>query len=274
MAPQTLTELSHCNLEDISLETISLLLAQVQYPDLNIKHYQELLDHYAHQGSKYIKGVAGAPAIASALSHYLFEKEGFRGNTRDYYNPANSYFNDVLDRRSGIPITLAALYISVGQRLRLPVSGAAFPGHFLVRYEYEDGAFYVDAFSKGKLLSEKDCRKRIKDQYKGEVMFRPEFLASASHLDILLRMLSNLKMAHMLHKEFETVLQVLNYILMFSPEGIAELKERGLIYMHLECFRPALADLEKYMEHFPQADDFAVIEECVEDLREKVEHIS
>jgi regulator of sirC expression with transglutaminase-like and TPR domain len=249
-------------------------LAQTQYPDLDQEHYRRHLNHYAFRASKYIKGVAGSPAIAAALSHYLFDKEGFRGNRRDYYNPANSYFNDVMDRRSGIPITLAIVYIAIASRLNLPVFGAPFPGHFLVRFEGEHEAFYVDAFSKGKLLSEQDCRKRLKDQYKDEVSFQEGFLQAASHRDILLRLLGNLKVAHMLRKEFASVLQTLNYTLMFAPDGTEELKERGLIYLHLECFQPALSDLENYIIKVPQAADRPAIEACLDDLREKVGQIS
>ena len=273
MQATDLTKLSIMNIEAIPLEEIALLVAKERYPKLCLQTYRNLLDQFAHEARRRIGGVVGGPAVARGLSHYLFEEEGFRGNRQDYYNPSNSYFNDVLDQRTGIPMTLSILYIAVGRRLQLPLDGVTFPGHFLVRYQQPGSNFYIDAFHRWKLLSKEACKKRLEEKFGDALPYRTEFLQPATHREILIRMLTNLKMCYMIRKKFETVITILNQILMFS-EGADELKERGLIYFHLECFAPALRDLEKYLVNKPKAPDREVIETCLTDLRAKVSHIS
>lgn len=274
MVFQDLKELAKNNIEQIPLEEIALLVAKDQYEDLDIPSYLEQLDEFAKRAQHHIKGVAGNAAIARSLSDYLFGEEYFRGNTQDYYNPSNNLFNDVLDQRTGMPIMLCILYIAVGRRLGLPLSGVNFPGHFLVHFQNAPQSFYVDAFLNGKLLSKNDLIKRLKERYGDSFPIRPEFFQAASHCEILIRILSNLKMSYMLQKDYESVLKTLSNILLFAPDGTQELKERGLIYFHIECFRLALEDLESYLSKVPAAPDRDEIEACVADLRERVTHIS
>jgi regulator of sirC expression with transglutaminase-like and TPR domain len=272
--PKNLQQLSLLNVEAVPLEEIALLVAKDYYPELDTVPYLKRLDELAQRAQYHIEGVVGNTAIARTLSYYLFDEEGFRGNTSDYYNPSNNFFNDVLDQRTGMPITLCILYVAVGRRLGLPVSGVSFPGHFLVHFQNKPESFYVDAFHHGKLLSENDCKKRLRERYANAIPDKPKFFQPSSHLEILIRLLSNLKMSFMLKKEYETVLNVLNNILLFTPDGTEELKERGLIYFHLECFQAALEDLESYLSKVPSAPDRIEIEACITDLREKVEQIS
>ncbi len=163
--PQDIQQLSLVNVETLPLDECVLLIAKDHYPELDTAAYLHQLDEFAHRAEHRIRGVAGSPAIARALSHYLFQEEGFRGNTTDYYNSSNNLFNDVLDQRTGMPITLSILYIAVGTRLGLPVSGVSFPGHFLVHYANRPESFFIDPFAKGKLLSKADCEKRLMERY-------------------------------------------------------------------------------------------------------------
>lgn len=273
MSIPALAELSSMNLEAVPLDHMALSVAQDHYPDIDCFSYLKRLDDFAERAQHHINGVAGAPAIAKALSHYLFEEEGFRGNKHNYYSASNSYFNDVLDQRIGIPITLSILYIAVCQRLKLPVCGVSFPGHFLVQYSDPRETFYIDAFSQGKLLSLGDCRRRWNDQFGDSLPFNKEFLRPATHREILIRILSNLKLAYTLVHDFEAVLRTLGQMLLFSPDGTEIIKERGLLYFHLECFRPALEDLEEYLTRCPTADDRPIIEDCITDLKDRVGHI-
>lgn len=269
-SPRDLSELATLNVEAVPIEEIAFLVAREKYQGLEIDPYRQRLDEFARRARPRVDQVIGGRQVAEALSHYLFEEEGFRGNTSDYYNPVNSFLNDVLDHREGIPITLSILYIAIGRRLGLPVSGVGFPGHFLVRYDEPGFPFFVDPFHQGKILAEEDCRRKMTDMYGEEVPFRPEYLRSSRNRDILLRMLSNLKMIHMTKKDFPMALQILNRILLFNPYGTDEIKERGMVYYQLECFGQALRDLQTYLIRTPSASDRPVVEECIEDLRGKV----
>lgn len=273
-ALRDLSELATLDPERVPIEDIAFLVAREKYPDLDLAHYQERLDEFARRASLRIGKVIGGRQIIEGLNRYLFEEEGFCGNKGDYYNPSNSYFNDVLDQRQGIPITLSILYVAIGRRLNLPVSGVAFPGHFMVRYEGGDASpLFIDPFYKGKILSAQDCEQRLKDMYGDSLPFRPEFLYASSHREILLRTLLNLKIIYMTRKDFEMALRMLNRILLFKPEGVEEVKERGILYYNMECFQPALRDLQSYLQKIPSASDRPVIEEYITSLKEKVELI-
>jgi regulator of sirC expression with transglutaminase-like and TPR domain len=273
ISAKDLTELSTINVEAVSLEEIALLIAKDQYPEIDIQSYLNQLSEFARRAQHHIEGVAGNIAVARALSQYLFDEEGFRGNTHDYYNPSNNLLNDVMDQRTGMPITLCILYVAIGQRLGLPVSGVSFPGHFLVHFQNEPESFYVDAFYHGKLLSKEDCKKRLREKYGDTIPYHPEFFQPSSYREILIRLLTNLKMSYMIQKDYEKALNIINNILLFTPDGINELKERGLIYFQLECFQSALEDLESYISRVPTDPDRIEIETCIENLREKVEHM-
>ncbi len=270
---KNLVELANLNLEEIPLEEICYLIAKEKYPALDPQIYRDRLDEFARRAHLRIGKVMGMRQLAIGLSQYLFEEEGFRGNTSDYYHPSNSFLNDVLDRREGIPITLSILYIAIGKRLSLPVHGVGFPGHFLVRYEDPKGAFFVDPFHRGKVLSAEDCKHRLGDMYGDVLPFQHGFLDPSSHREILLRMLTNLKIIYMMKKDFAGALQTLNQILLFTPFGSEEIKERGMLYYHMECFSQALKDLEVYLQRAPAAPDRPIVEGWIKELRVKVSQI-
>lgn len=270
MVIDNLTDLTIADVEAVPIEEIALLLARDQYPELDCQSYLACLDGFAVKARLRIDGVLGTPAIASGLSRYLFEEEGFHGNKYDYYNPSNSFINDVLDQRSGIPITLSIVYVAVARRLGLPISGVSFPGHFLVRYDDRERTFFIDPFNHGKLLTEEECKKRWIDLTRGTLSFRPEFLYASSNREILVRLLMNLKMIYMARKEYQSALDALNKTILFTPDGTEELKERGLIYYQLECFGQALKDLEAYLIKIPSSPDRPAIEVCIDELKEKV----
>ena len=271
--PSNLKELSRMNPETMPLEEIALLVARERYPELCLQSYRNRLDEFGRNARHRIGGVVGGRAIAKGLSHYLFHEEGFRPNRHDYYDPSNSYFNDVLDQRTGIPISLSVLYVAVAKRLQLPVAGVAFPGHFLVQYHEPGDTFYIDTFNYGSLLSAESCQQRLREQYGESLPYRSEFLEPATHREILIRMLTNLKMCYMLRKKFDVILTILNQILLFTAEGADELKERGLIYFHLECFNAALNDLESYLAYQPHTSDRKILQKFVLDLKDRVTHI-
>jgi regulator of sirC expression with transglutaminase-like and TPR domain len=181
----------------LDLEQGAWLLAQTQYPNINILAYQALLDSYAADLRERIDLTGEPQMILDGINHYLFEELKFVGNEDNYYDPDNSYLNRVLDRRKGVPITLSAVYISIARRLRLPVAGIGMPGHFLCRFQNSREEIFIDAFHKGKLLTKTEC---IRALVNSGHEFHEGFLAAVSPRRILFRMCSNL---HQVYKTLE-----------------------------------------------------------------------
>jgi regulator of sirC expression with transglutaminase-like and TPR domain len=200
-----------------------------------------------------------------ALNQFLFRELGYRGsNAKEYYDPRNSYLNEVMDRRTGIPITLAVLYMTLGRRIGLPLEGVSFPGHFLVRLRLRGGMLVLDPFDGGTPLAADDLRARLQrvvPKGLGEgVRVRDlpleQFLEPATPRQILARVLRNLKGIYREADKPDRLLDVLNRMLVIAPDATSELRDRGLVYQRLECYRAALADLSGYLEREPQAPDF------------------
>ncbi len=262
------------DIEQVPLDRICLLVAREKYPEMDLAHYLSRLDEFASRATHHVANVQGGRQVIQALNHYLFSIEGFQGNTTDYYNPSNSLLNDVLDRRTGIPITLSIIYMEIGRRLGIPLSGAAFPGHFLVCYKDQHETFFIDPFHGGNILTEDDCKKMLYEMYGDQILFRPELLHPAPKRQILLRILANLKIIYVSKKDFETALRTLNHMLLFDPYPAEMIKERGMIHYELECYSSALKDFQAYLVHQPAATDRPFIEECIEELQLKVEQMS
>jgi regulator of sirC expression with transglutaminase-like and TPR domain len=147
--------------EDLDVEQGAWLLAQTQYPNINIIAYQALFDSYAADLRERIDFGQEPERILAVINQYLFTDQRFSGNEENYYDPDNSFLNRVLDRKRGNPISLCAVYIAVARRLRLPVAGIGMPGHFLCRYQSSRGEIFIDAFRQGKFLSKADCVKYL-----------------------------------------------------------------------------------------------------------------
>jgi regulator of sirC expression with transglutaminase-like and TPR domain len=190
------------------------------------------------------------------MNHILFQEEGFAGNAAHYYDRRNSFLNDVLDRKLGIPITLSIVYMEVGRRLGLSLEGVSFPGHFLVKLELERGRIVLDPYLGGISLSEQELRSRLHQAY-GDQSDVPldRLLTSAGKRHILTRLLHNLKAIYLRKEEYTKVLPVIDRILLIRPDRPEELRDRGLIYERLECAQSALEDYRRYIELEPNAPD-------------------
>jgi regulator of sirC expression with transglutaminase-like and TPR domain len=143
--------------EDFDLEEAAWLMAQTQFPDINVEAYKALLDIFVAELRQRVALYKRANQILGQINDYLFNELAFAGNEKNYYNPDNSYLNRVLDRRTGNPISICLLYVLVARRLRLPVVGVELPGHFLCRYQSASDEIYIDAFHHGRLLTKTDC---------------------------------------------------------------------------------------------------------------------
>lgn len=210
-----------------------------------------------------------------ALNQFLFDELGYRGNVDEYYDPRNSYLNEVMERRTGIPITLAIVYMELGRRIGLPLEGVSFPGHFLVRLRLRSGTLVLDPFGGGAPQSESELYERLKRVIPegstggvpvGELPL-DQFLEPATHRQILARVLRNLKGIYRDSDDPERLLAVLNRILALNPRASADLRDRGLLYQRMEAYKAALRDLSEYLEREPDAPEFDEIRARVMDLR-------
>lgn len=247
----------------IDLAQACLMIAEDAYPGLDVERYLGEIERMALRLRACMPRSSGAEERIVALNQFLFEELGYRGNADDYYDPRNSYLNEVMDRKTGIPITLSILYMEVGCRIGLPLEGISFPGHFLVRVRVGAGVLVLDPFSGGAPQSEDELRQRLQRVIpEGVASGVPvaelpldQFLEPASKRQILSRVLRNLKGIHRETDRPERMLQVLNRMLVVTPNAHAELRDRGYVYQRLECWRPALKDLTDYVQLEPDAPD-------------------
>jgi len=265
---ERLRELLNRPEEDMGLAEAALLIAQDEYPDLDISAYLQRLDDLSRDVRARLSPEALSENIIAAMNHILFQEEGFAGNAEHYYDRRNSFLNDVLDRKLGIPITLSIVYMEVGRRLGLSLEGVSFPGHFLVKLELERGRIVLDPYLGGISLSEQELRNRLHQAY-GDQLDAPmeRLLAGAGKRHILTRLLHNLKAIYLRKEEYTKVLPVIDRILLIRPDLPEELRDRGLIYERLECAQSALEDYQRYIELEPNAPDARDIRSRLINLR-------
>jgi regulator of sirC expression with transglutaminase-like and TPR domain len=256
-----------CSEDEIDLGRAALTIAQEEYPQLDIEAYVAKIDRLASAVSGRSGGETDPYRLIACLNYVLFNQEGFRGNRDDYYDPKNSFLNDVIERKKGIPITLAVLYMEVARRVGLTLHGVGFPGHFLVRYPKDE--VIIDPFHKGEIRSLEELEGFLRELYKGAVTLRPEFLAPISKKQILKRMLNNLKMIYLKQQELLKALSVVDRLLLLEPDSAQEIRDRGLINLKLDCFSQALEDLENYLKLARYAEDAEEIREQVVSLKKR-----
>ena len=262
---------------DADLAEAALLLAQEEYPQLDVSAYLSRLDEMARAVRDTLPANAPAAEIILALNRYLFQEEGFDGDAANFYDPRNSFINQVLERKIGIPITLSIIYIEIGQRLGLPLQGVSFPGHFLVKLSVESGEIVLDPFSGGVSLGRDELEQQLAqtqgDKESAKIPLE-EWLVTATKKDILVRMLRNLKVIYAHADQLEKTLSVINRILLIAPELAEEVRDRGMVYRQLECFRAALTDLQTYLQMDPESEDRDEMRDHVIELQKIVARLN
>ena len=256
--------------EDIDLADAALVIAAHEYPGLDVNAYLARIAELAETLKGRLRRDIGPTDALVALNRYLFEELGFSGNTADYYDPRNSYLNEVLDRRLGIPITLSVLCIEIGRRIGLALHGVSFPGHFLVKCVVRDGVVVLDPYARGASLSLDDLQLRLKT-LRGETPppdMVQHMLAAAGRKDILVRLLRNLKSNYLERRDPARALAAADRIIELAPRAAEEYRDRAGIYLDLECFRAALSDFRDYLMLKPGADDAAVVQRRVVELQQ------
>ena len=249
--------------EEIDLGRGALVLAKQRYPDMAIEPYLAALDAIAAAVRRHLGEDADPRRMVAQLNRQLYEVEGFRGNERDYYDPRNSYLNEVLDRKVGIPISLSIVYMEVGRRIALPVVGVGLPGHFLVRVLTTEGDLLIDPFAGGAELTEDDCQERLDRVYGGLLRLEKKMLQPVTKKQILVRILNNLKTIYMSQGEFEAARDVVQNILALEPSSMSDLRDRGLLYYRENRFDEALSDLRKYLMLATNAEDREQIKQTI-----------
>lgn len=257
--------------DQFDLARASLMLAQDVYPDIDVSAYLGRLDDIAAAIRPRLASDAFAEQKVLALNRYLFNEMRFNGNIDDYYDPRNSYLNQVIERRTGIPITLSIVYLEVGRRLGLNMQGISFPGHFLVKLLVKRGQLVLDPFLAGEAQSETDLRQRLAKVLPSAMAQKAsldQYLEAATPRQIVARVLRNLKNIYAQDRKLENVLAVMNRMLLVVPESAEELRDRGMLYQQLECFRPALSDLQNYLRRRPDAPDAVDVHGKIVELRQ------
>jgi regulator of sirC expression with transglutaminase-like and TPR domain len=254
----------------IDLGRAALTIAASDYPNLDIDAYLSRIDALATSAAARLGSDADVYRSIAALNLVLFQEHGFRGNREHYFDPRNSFLNEVLDRRTGIPISLSVLYIEVAQRIGLALQGIGFPGHFLVKYDGEHEEIVIDPFNRGEILSQESLETMLYRLYGGKMAFDPGLLEAVSKKQILRRMLNNLKIIYLQHNDLTKGLSIVDRLMILDPASGEDIRDRGLIYLQLECFKQALEDLESYLRLAPHAEDAHAIKRQVTALTRQV----
>lgn len=250
----------------INLAASALYIAQEEYPDLEVAAYLNALDVMASEVEERLPVERYPLRMLQSLNQYFYDDLGYTGNTSDYYDPRNSFLNDVIDRRTGIPITLSLVYLEVAGRLDFPMVGVNMPGHFLIRPEFQDAGIFVDTFNRGEILFEQDCEERLAQIYGRPVQLQPRFTEAVSYRQLLTRMLTNLKFIYLNRKDLSRALAAVERILLLFPDAPMELRDRGLLYYQLGYLSKASQDLEIYLAMLPNAADADAIRRLLEQI--------
>jgi len=253
--------------EQVDLARAALLVACEEYPQLPVEPYLARLDELAEMVRDRLDNETAPLVVLQELLQTLFVRAGLQGNRASYYDPRNSFLNDVLDRKRGIPLTLGILTLEVGWRLGLPLAGVNFPGHFLVRFEGESLRLLVDPFDGGRTLFEEEAQSLLDRAYGGMVRVRPEFLRTARRRDMLVRLLTNLKGIYLNVQDAPRALAAVERILVIHPTAQSEIRDRGTLLARMGRTEEAIEQLEWYLGTAPDASDAERIQALVNELR-------
>lgn len=254
----------------INLAKAALYIAQEEYPNLDIHFYINILDGIAYEIEKRLPQERYPLRIIQTINQYLYDDLGYKGNNDNYYDPRNSFLNDVIDRRTGIPITLSLVYLEIARRLDFHLVGVNMPGHFLIRPQFKDVGIFVDTFNRGDILFEEDCQTRLTQIYGYSIQLEPNFTEPVSHRQLLGRMLTNLKLIYLNLQDLSRALATVELILLLFPETPRELRDRGLLYYQLGYSSRAYQDLGVYLGMVPNADDADIINRLLQQLSREI----
>ena len=266
--------IAQCNDAEIDLGLGALLIAKDAYPELDTSTYMEQLNRMAQEVKEQIGETTEPSRQIAQLNHYLFEEIEFKGNQGDYYNPRNSYLNDVLERKLGIPITLSVVYIETSQRIGLPITGVGFPGHFIVKHQGDHLETYIDPFHDGRILSDDTLREQLETVFQQPTPLQPEFLRQVSNREILARILRNLKQIYFKDKAYARAISASERITWLLPDFAQEHQDLGYLYYKTHAYGKSLKSFQEYLRISGNAPDREEIEENMGLLRKQVARLN
>lgn len=243
----------------IDLGEAALLIAEDAHSGLDVAGYLRRLDEIAAPLQNRVSEDSSLWEMVQALNGHLFGELGFRGNEEDYYDPRNSYLDEVLDRRLGIPITLSLVYIEVARRIGLTVVGVGLPGHFIVEARRDTSSLLLDPYHGGEPLTAEDCERLVESAYGNSIPFSEEQLHPVRKRQILTRMLTNLKRAYLTRDDPDLAWPVVEKMLYLNPDSALDRRDRGLLAYRMNRFAEARSDLRFYLDRCPDAPDRVAI---------------
>ena len=259
---------------EMQLATGALLIAQSEYISLKIEDYLCRLDEMARTVRERTQDTTLAEHHIAALNRYLFEENGFTGNTENYYALGNNFLNAVLDNKTGIPITLGVVYIEVGRRAGLPLVGVNFPGHFLVKYQCEHLDIHLDVFKAGRFMCEDLLQAKLKEVVGKSVPLEPRMLAEASDREILARILRNLVRAYTLLERYDKALIAAERITWLLPNAATDYRLLGYLHYKNHAYGEGIAAFEKYLQIAESPPDAAAIERDIQHLHKLLSRLN
>ncbi|HKS41601.1 MAG TPA: tetratricopeptide repeat protein [Blastocatellia bacterium] len=253
--------------EEINLAEAALTIAAEEYPRLDIPLYLDKLDRIGDMARERARDAINSLDQISALNAVLFEELGFRGNRGNYYDPRNSFLNEVIDRRTGIPITLTVVYIEVARRIGLFIEGVGMPSHFIARHEAATGDVFIDVFNSGRLMGEMGCAEMLAEMSNGKFALRPEHLAAVTKKQILARMLANLLGIYS-SSDNHRALAVIERLMIINPDSPQHVRDYGLLLAATGDTSNSIEELERYLALLPDAPDRKTIREQIKAIRQ------
>ena len=244
-----------------------LKFAQIlEYPDLDIEEYIQKINRIGLSLKESINDVKNPTYLISMLNEHLFENLGFSGDDNDYFNPENNFLNKVIDKKSGLPITISILYVEIAKFIGLDLKIVGFPSHILVKFNEE---IILDPFYDGRVLDIDDLQEILDENFAGQLEFQPEFLDEINLEQILLRMTRNLKNSYVQSFVYDKALRCVNMVLSIEPESPEDIRDKGILEERLLNYETALKYLNKYLEINPNAEDVDFILELIRSIKTK-----
>jgi len=268
-ARQKFWQIAHTPDHEMSIDHLlegALAIAWEEYPKMDLGHYREILDLMVDDLRPRLADLRYPLKIVQEINQYLFIEQNFAGNDRDYYNSRNSFINDVLDRRLGIPLSLSIIYMILGDRLGFPIEGISFPAHFIIRPQHPDLDLFIDPYNKGEILFAEDCANKLAQLYGQRIPLQQEYLQPVSIRRILDRLLNNLKLIYLRNQEPSKALAAIERSLMLNPNVPTQWRDRGLICYQLDRYTEARIDLESYLQQIPYAEDSQIIMRLLQEM--------
>jgi regulator of sirC expression with transglutaminase-like and TPR domain len=247
---------------DLDPAALALALAQDEYPDLDAEGYLSELDAMAHDLRPQLRG--GLTPRVEALARYLFDDLGFHGNQRHYYDPRNSYLNQVLDRRTGLPITLSLVALAVGNRAGLRVAGVGLPGHFIAKAMRGSEEILFDPFHGGRLLERTDCQALVERATGQPFQVTPAALEAQTTSALVTRLLMNLKNVYLQEKDFGRTARILGRLCQLHPDDPVQRRDLGSTLLQTGQPGKAVDHLAAYLQAVPQAVDAAQVRQLLQ----------